>query len=550
MKINKLLSKLFAFTFSGCLVLSCETTELNLLEDPNFLNSSNASADFYINAIQLDLKEFFFEVTEPGMETTRILHMFGPLYRNAYQPSDLDEAWELAYSGIMSNVRTMNPIAEEQELFTHIAIGQIAEAYAITTLTDYLGDIPYSESNNLEFLNPNADKGVDIYSAMLSLLDSAIENFEKEESSKPQYDLYYSGDESKWIKLANSLKLKLHLQQRLVKESESVAAINDLIESGNYISDPSEDFVFKFGTVDTNPDSRHPIFARNFVEGTGVTDYMSNTYMNYLTNDTNANDPRVRYYFYRQRNRNAENTVEQSCYGGLPPTHIGFNNIFCNLGDDAPGYWGRDHGYDFGIPPDTGLRATWGVYPVGGQFDDNSFTSIPDRNIGTKGAGIEPILLSSYIDFMLAEAALTLSTTGDPASYLESAITKSISKVIDFRPSLTDLGLAPSETDITDYVTEVMDRFNNAEDNDAKLNILAKEYFKALWGNGVEAFNTYRRTGKPDDLQPLVREPANNFLRSFFYPDSYVNQNTNAEQKEDVTHQVFWDTNPATEFIN
>lgn len=110
--------------------------------------------------------------------------------------------------------------------------------------------------------------------------------------------------------------------------------------------------------------------------------------------------------------------------------------------------------------------------------------------------------------------------------------------------------MAPSETDITDYVTEVMDRFNNAEDNDAKLNILAKEYFKALWGNGVEAFNTYRRTGKPDDLQPLVREPANNFLRSFFYPDSYVNQNTNAEQKEDVTHQVFWDTNPATEFIN
>ena len=196
------------------------------------------------------------------------------------------------------------------------------------------------------------------------------------------------------------------------------------------------------------------------------------------------------------------------------------------------------------------MRATWGVYPVGGQFDDNSFTSIPDRNIGTKGAGIEPILLSSYVDFMLAEAALTLSTTGDPASYLESAITKSINKVIGFIPILTDTDLAPSETDISDYVSEVMDKFNAAEGNDAKLNIIEKEYFKALWGNGVEAFNTYRRTGKPDDLQPLVRESANNFLRSFFYPDSYENQNTNAEQKDDVTQQVFWDTNPATDFIN
>lgn len=54
----------------------------------------------------------------------------------------------------------------------------------------------------------------------------------------------------------------------------------------------------------------------------------------------------------------------------------------------------------------------------------------------------------------------------------------------------------------------------------------------------------------PNDLQPLVREPATNFLRSFFYPDNYVNQNINAKQKGDVTEKVFWDTNPDSGFIN
>lgn len=544
-KINKI-----AVLASILGVLSCDTLELDLLDSPNALNNTNASADFYSNAIQLSLKDFFFEVTEPGMEVTRILHMFGPLYQNAYQPSLLDDAWEYTYSEIMADVRSLQPLAEADELFTHLAIAQVAEAYAVTTLVDYLGDVPYSQSNNLEFLNPEADAGADIYSAMITLLDTAISNFEKEESRKPVNDFYYNGDESKWIKLANTLKLKIYLQQRLVGASEATNAINSIVNSGNYIQEAADDFQFSYGTVDTNPDSRHPIFARNFVEGTGVTDYMSNTYMNYMVNDSDNEDPRRRYYFYRQRNQNAVNTVEQSCYGALPPTHIGFNNIFCNLGDEAPGYWGRDHGYDFGIPPDTNLRATWGLYPIGGQFDNESFTAIPDRNIGTRGAGIEPIMLSSYVDFMLAEAALTIGISGNAEAYLEAGITKSIAKVTNFKSDLADENYVPSSDSKDAYVTEILARYNTAGSNDDKLNVIVKEYFKALWGNGVEAYNTYRRTGMPNDLQPLVREPATNFLRSFFYPDNYVNQNINAKQKGDVTEKVFWDTNPDSGFIN
>jgi len=550
MKKYNSIKKLFFLSSLIFVVNGCETVELDLLDSPNALNPSTANPEFYVNAIQLNLKNFFFQVTEPGMETTRILHMFGPLYQNAYQPSDLDSAWSIAYSGIMPDVRALQAVSEEQGLYTHLAIGQLAEAYAIITLVDYLGDIPYTESNDGVSFNPVADTGASIYEKMLTLIDSAISNLNADETRLPEKDFYYGGDESKWIKFANTLKLKLYVQSRLVNPSESINGINAIISSGNYIKTASEDFQFSFSSTDTNPDSRHPIFARNFQEGTGSSDYMSNTFMDYMVNDTDNEDPRRRHYFYRQRNYNAVNTVEQSCFGGLPPAHIGFTNIFCNLGDDAPGYWGRDHGYDFGIPPDTNIRTAWGLYPVGGKFDDESFTAIADRNIGTKGAGIEPIMLSSFVDFMLAETALTNPTlNGDAATYLEAAITKSIDKVTGFRTDLVDSNYAATADDKQAYVSEIMSRFNTEGSIDGKLNVVIKEYFKALFGNGVEAFNTYRRTGKPTDLQPLVREPVNNFLRSFYYPDVYVNQNINANQKDGVTDKVFWDTNPDDGFL-
>ena len=79
MKKYNSIKKLFFLSALIFVVNGCETVELDLLDSPNALNPSTANPEFYVNAIQLSLKNFFFQVTEPGMETTRILHMFGPL---------------------------------------------------------------------------------------------------------------------------------------------------------------------------------------------------------------------------------------------------------------------------------------------------------------------------------------------------------------------------------------------------------------------------------------------------------------------------------------
>ncbi|WP_378177799.1 SusD/RagB family nutrient-binding outer membrane lipoprotein [Aquimarina sp. SS2-1] len=519
---------------------SCETTELEILESPNVLNPNQADIDFFLNSMQLTTATFFENITEEGMETTRILHMFGPTYDNAYGPGQLNNAYTNAYAGILADNRAMVPLAEEKGLFTHIAIGQILEAYVIATLVDYLGDIPYSEAVlGLENENPNVDSGQAIYDEMFTLLDNAIANLNLTSSAEPAIDVYYNGDKSKWIRFANTLKLKLYLQTRLVNAAASTTGINNILASGNYIQTADQDFQFNYSTVDANPDSRHPIFGRNF--DNGVTDYQSNSYMDLLLNDKSLIDPRIRYYFYRNRSNASTDPNALPCIVETAPAHYPAGEVFCVAGQ---GYNGRDHGDNDGIPPDENDRADWGVYPIGARFDDNSFDGTNDRTVGAQGAGISPIMLSTYVDFMLAESALELGTTGDARTYLENGMTKSFAKVIGFRPDLTDAAFAPSALDVQDYIDEVLANYDSAANDDERLQIIVTEYFIALFGNGIEAYNTYRRTGKPDNLQPTLLADPGRFIRSFLYPSNLVDRNSSVEQKPNQAVPVFWDTNP------
>jgi hypothetical protein len=543
---------LLGFTYS------CETTELEILNDPDLISPTDSDLNFFVNSNLVTLGNLFEGLTEPGMETTRLLHMFGPLYQD-YGASVLDFEWSETYSTILSNNRVLEPLAESLEAYQHLGISQIVEAYAITSLVDYVGDIPYSEAV-AGIANPSRDPGDEIYGAMLTLLDDAIVNLNKTSAISYNTDIFYGGDNSKWIKLANTLKLKLYVQSRLLSAGESsivnsavsTAGINAIIASGNYIASSADDFQFNWSTTDNNPDSRHPIFARNFDSPGVITDYMSNhlmTELNAGVDDKTVVDPRLRYYIYRQGPVNASDTNLQDCFGTLPPEHYGFSIPFCST--DFPGYWGRDHGDNGGIPPDTGSRATWGVYPVGGKFDDNSYTPITSRAIGNEGAGISPIMLASYVDFMLAESALTLGTTGNALSYLTDGISKSMNKVIAFGSAQANgTGFEATQAEINDYIDQITINYNNATSNDERLNIIMTEYQLALFGNGVEAYNSYRRTGMPNDLQPLRVAPVDNFLRSFLYPNVSVTNNANSDQKDDVKQQVFWDNNPTTGFIN
>ena len=546
----------------GMLINGCETTSLSVQDNPNALSPTTADIDFFLNNVQLGLASFisgyegsgFDGISEFGMEATRMLSAInGNTYRSISDPGDFDEVWATVYSNVLIDIRAMNAIALPAEQYTHVAIGQIAEAYIMMTMVDFFGDVPYSEAlqGKEGIFNPNVDSGASIYEAVDALLLDAIENFNKSEITLPATDLYFNGDESQWIKVANTLRLKLYLQTRLVNSSASTSAINTLISSGNLILDSSDDFQFRWSSTNAAPDSRHPYFDKN-LDGQGPdSDFiMSNFYMDLLANEYANPDPRIRYYFYRQVGDFSDsNVVTNSCSTQNKPAWYGPNDNFCYVPDTngLDGYWGWDHLRGDGIPPHQQFVTMFGVYPVGGPYDNDSFRNISGSSAvseGYSGAGLTPILLASYTNFMLAEAALTLGTTGNARAYLEEGMRESINKVMLFGQTLATGSTVPTFSDIEDYIDDVLARYDGG-DNTAKLRVIVQQYFIALWCNGIEAYNTYRRTGQPDNTQPASRvaDPGV-FVRSNWYPQTATDSNSNLSQKAGVETPVFWDTNP------
>lgn len=527
---------------------SCETIDMDLRVSPNDLASDQADPNLLLNSIQLAYASNMTVVNDLGSELTRIDYMFGRDYFNNYPGSTLDGVWERTYSsgtnligrpidvGIFSNLENLKEIDEQSEVdySFHIAVGKTLKAHMLMILVDYLGKAVLSEAGNPnEFPAPKLDEGRAVYDGALTLLDEAEALFAESPSPQGVTDFFYQGDSSKWLKLVNTLRLRAYVTTGNSQAFEAV------ISDDNYISEIEDDFQFNFGTRELQPDTRHQDYAADYTPS-GANIYQSNWLMEYMLDN---DDPRIRYYFYRQVSAtpgaDAEPNEETlACSLVTPPQHfLDGDFTYCAVPN---GYWGRSHGNNEGTPPDSFLRTAVGVYPAGGRFDDNSFGTV-GLGKGGGGAGIEPIILSSYVYFWRSEIQ-----DADPVLF-RTAIEKSIEKVQGFGSldSGADLSVAADNDEVEAFIDEQVSELRSAS-GDEKWNVFARQYFVASYGDGVGAYNFYRRTGFPTTLTPNWSANPGPFPRSFLYPQTEVITNPNLEQKSDLTVQVFWDTNPAS----
>ncbi|WP_027392558.1 SusD/RagB family nutrient-binding outer membrane lipoprotein [Aquimarina latercula] len=564
----KKIFKYFSLFVIISIITSCETTELDLTVNPNQVGQEDVDPDFLFNNVQLSFYNFVEQAagfTSFASDLTR-MHAAtgGAIYSEAYSPLGFDAVWEAAYADVLKDISSLEPLAADINLTYHQGVSKVIKAYTIVTLVDLFGDVPFSEAlQGNDNLNPNADDQAQIYIDALNELDLAIALLNTEPSSFPPLDLFYGlgGDgtdattQAKWVTAANTLKLKIYLTARLngtAINTDIASEINTLIAEGNLIDAADEDWQLNYGGNRQNPDNRHPAYA-TFYENDPGGQYVSNYYMWTMLFEKPLEDPRTPFYFFRQDldATNEDNFTLQCATAATPPHYFGVtsqydgNNTvvpFC-VTDINRGYWGRDHLDNAGLPPDSNKRTVMGLYPAGGKFDDGSGGSVQNEGAdGSGGAGITPILTSSFVNFMLAEAALTLGTTGDAQVYLTQGIADSFSKVSNFAGSAESVG------NLALYQSFVDQEYLASMDDEQRLEIVAKEYYLALFGNGIEAYNMYRRTGYPANLQPSLSPTPGDFYRSALYPSDYVNANTNASQRQ-RTEQIFWDTNPAG-FIN
>jgi hypothetical protein len=541
---------------------SCETTELDITLDPNDLTEESLDVDNLFISIQENFvrhiagggsgEDVFVSnpdtgLDEIGMDLTRIGNFFGALYNAQYLDASQDGEWSNAYRGVLQNIETLIPVAEEQGLTRHVGIARFMQAYVYSSMVDFFGDVPFNEAIQARngVFNPTVTPGAEIYAAAFDFLDQADANFINAAVRDPLNDLFYSNDYDKWQLATNSLRLKLLAQTRLV-DASAEGQFNAIIASGNYIQNTEDDLQFQWGTGLANPETRNPRYVNGYTV-TGAGDYIANWYMDVMQK---SNDPRLRYIVYRQTNG-----VPGANLPGLPPDagQLGCSVItnpppqylaggfsFCTLDN---GYWGRDHGSEEGIPADNFLRSTWGVYPFGGRFDDSRLTGI-SLTTGAQGAGITPILTAHLIQFLQAEMAMAAGNEAAAGTLLQQAVTTHIDKVRNsgiVDPD-ADMSVAPTDGNVADYLTSLSANFQNS-DTTGRWNLLGEQFILSSVGMGIDSYNFYRRSNFPTTLQPNLNPNPGTFMNSLFYPANAVNNNSNISQKPNNAVFVYWDTN-------
>jgi len=480
---------------------SCEKF-LDINDDPN--NPTDATIVNLMPAAQIGVA-FAFSNTADRVGEDAVQHLvIGRYDAWSVDGSDLSNDWRFSlYAGGLKDLEDIITKATVSGDFHYVGVAKLLKAYSYSIMVDVWDNVPYTQACGI-YEYPVFDDGLAIYNSLFPLIDEALNDLTKEnEVSLADVDLFYQGDVASWIRMGNTLKLKLYNQIRLLDPSKAKTGIEALVaaEAASpgevLITDPDQDFNFYF-VNSSNPENRHPGFQNDYmVKGEA---YISNYFIDWLIQN---DDPRIPYYFYVQ-------DVDEGLNGR-------------NYGDPAP------------IGNDGDVRTVQGIYPVGGKYDDGSAEAVDGSS--APGNGELRMITNMMRLYIEAEAALTLSATvsGTPEELFEEAMNASFLEV-----NRLDAPNIPA-TDIDDYVAARLAEFADSTTTAGKLNLVMQEKWIALFGNGLESYNDYRRTGFP--VIPIPMETNNLPLLRFPYPDDELNANSNAPDQPDRNVPVFWDIN-------
>jgi len=582
--MNKYIKVLLAFMI---LLAGCTKDFLDINEDPN--NPSKAALGLLLTNVEKGVADGLGmnPNNSSGLSCITSCYMHQTTMRDSPDQYGIaggsywaGSAWDPIYSGPLQDLELMISQAEADENVTYAGIAKILKAYLFSQLVDIYGDVPFSEANKLSseeaITYPKWDSSQEIYAALFVMLDDAIEDLTnttaKDFVTPGSEDVIYSGDKAKWIRVANTIKLKLYNQVRLVQDVTS--EVNSLVSSGDLIRS-GEDFEFAY-KAKSSPDERNPGFLdyeagqRRFYMSPWMYSMMKGQNEQILTG---IKDPRIPYYYYNQMTSTSTSREGNPTeYRDGPFVSIFFGSVSTN----------RDHATD-------GTITVMGVYPVGGRYDDYKDATVQSSNKavkvkGSDGTGAAPYRFVTYADRLFIQAELAnAGLIPDVAdTYFKQALEASFQQVDHVvnlvNPSTAGnpqptpplmwvpgaVAPAPLETPTTgwlvqEYITDVMALYDGAS-TAKKLEYIMTEKWISKFGCSVDTWADYRRTRYPVIFNPLdpTQAPGGQVVSpdgfvipvtlvnpvpwTVVWPQSELSINPNApSQKDPGTYKVFYD---------
>lgn len=362
-----------------------------------------------------------------------------------YKEGNTHQFFEEQFSNTVKNIVDLEVQLEASDsptAATDLAIARVQKVLIFSRLTDIYGDIPYSEAGKgfLEGIRfPIYDKQSDIYADMLATLENSAATLSSSAgSSYGSADLLFGGDVGKWEKFANSLMLRLAM--RMVKVDNAAAqawatkAINGGVMTGN------EDIAYTQYENSANDGGPNVNPLTKCFTSRGPTQVkISKTLMDFMKD---RNDPRV--------------------------------SVLCSTVDGNTDF-DLQFGQDINDP------------------NRGNANSKPNINIfGGSGVIIydAPFFFQTYaeVELMLAEAAERWGLAGgDVEGHYNAGVTAAMEYL-----ALYGHGVDISPTQINDYLAA--NPFVPAQ----ALKMINEQYWVATFGNGLETFSNWKRSGYPE----------------------------------------------------
>lgn len=209
--------------------------------------------------------------------------------RYILSPNTTNNIWVGEYTTALRNLQQVRVLTQNNLPDSDNIIGQakIFEAFTFLNLTQIYGDIPFSEATKVEeFPNPKFDDQLDVLRGIIDRADEGIALLQEDTNIVSDADLIFNGDRMKWIKFANSIKLKALML--LANNDTSVASEIQTVANEPLILDNVDNAYLPYSETIGN---ENPLWKTldQFAGGTNVFWYSGSTLVNLMNS---KNDPR------------------------------------------------------------------------------------------------------------------------------------------------------------------------------------------------------------------------------------------------------------------
>lgn len=411
--------------------------------------------------------------------------------RHTVDNNEMGRIWTSFYPKAIKNLTDAIHRSTEDENRKNInAILRIYRVYMMSVITDIYGDAPYSEAGLgylKEIYNPKYDTQEDIYNDFFTELKDAASALDAA-NDRITGDVIYNGDVAKWIKLANSLRLRYAMRISDVAPEKARKEFEDALASeGGVLTSGSDDALIKYMDISFS-------FGQD-----SYTDYRGNALSQLLFGNDPANNPSYlcSTFFNQLYNTKDPRTfmIARFYYDGLMSQTSPDNRI--DLTDEITGK---------GIAMNPCQPGAFSYDPWPQGYDSDMMKEIAKTNPSvetTMARETEPKLANNFlrgdnpgvvmtcaeVNLLLAEASLKKWNTGGT---VEGFYSKGVRAAMDF---LAD-NYGYDRISDNDFNTYIADNGTGHTEQQAKAAINTQAWI-LHFTNPAECWANVRRSGYP-----------------------------------------------------